>query len=119
MKIANGDAREFVQQRVPFQGSNIFAQFHTQYNEDGTDGPDTWYVVYSYGKHFPMYIWANGIWFANEDKYSRTTTRHQLQARPVSDGTKMHWLSTKWMQRLAQGGYRELVKARIVEGVAV
>lgn len=122
MKITNKDARKFVQQRLPFQGSNMFAEYFCPYPEDSSEGQHG-YVVYSYGKHFPMYICLHiggrDIWFANEDKYSRSTTRHQSQARPVTDGTKMHWLSTEWMKRLVQGGYRELVKARIVEGVAV
>ena len=122
MKIANKDARKFVQQRLPFQGSNLFAQVHTRNSEDGISEPDTWYVVYSYGKHFPMYICLHiggrDIWFANEDKYSRSTTRHQSQARPVTDGSKMHWLSTEWMQRLARGGYRVIAKERILQGVA-
>lgn len=112
MKIANRDAREWVLKQRPFQGSNMFAEF---------SGPDPkGYVVYSYGKHFPMYICLHlggyDVWFANEDKYSRSTTRHQSQARPIWDGTQMRWLSTKQMQQLAQGGYRSLAMERVLKG---
>lgn len=117
MKIANKDARKFVQQRVPFQGSNMFAEYFCPYPEGSSEGQHG-YVVYSYGKHFPMYICLHlggrDVWFANEDKFSRTTTRRQAQARPIGDGSQMHWLSTEWMRRLVMGGYRELVKSRVV-----
>lgn len=116
MKITNRDARKFVQQRLPFQGNNLFAQVHTRNSEDGTNGPDTWYVVYSYGTHWPLFIWVNGTWFENEDRFSVTTSKHRTQIHPHCPTVL---LSTEWMKRLAQGGYRELVKARIVEGVAV
>lgn len=39
------------------------------------------YVVYSYGRHFPMAVFKNGNWYVNEDKYSRTTTAHQSYVR--------------------------------------
>lgn len=109
MKIANKNASGYVANRQAFQGSNMFAEV-SQYG----------YVVYSYGKHFPMYICLHpggqDIWFANRDKRSRTTTRHQSQARPTWDGTKMHWLSTEWMRRIADGGYTAVVKYRIMTG---
>lgn len=110
MKIANRDARNFVRQRLPFQGSNLFAQVHTRNSE-----PDTWYVVYSYGVHWPLFICANGVWFENEDRFSVTTSKHRSQTHPHCP-TML--LSTEWMKKLAQGGYQALVKARIVEGVA-
>ena len=45
---------------------------------------DKVYVVYSYGDHFPTYIWSDAaqMWFANADKFSRTTTAHQSKAHP-------------------------------------
>lgn len=115
MKITNKDARKFVQQRIPFQGSNLFAQVHTRNSEDGISEPDTWYVVYSYGPHHPLFVWADGIWFENEDRFSATTSKHRSQTHPLCP-TVM--LSTEWMQRLARGGYRAIAKERILQGVA-
>lgn len=115
MKIANRDARKFVQQQHPFQGNNIFAQFHTQNNEDGTNGPDMWYAVYSYGAHWPLFVWANGTWFENEDRHSVTTSKHRTQTHPHCPTVL---LSTEWMKRLARGGYRAIAKERILQGVA-
>lgn len=39
------------------------------------------YVVYSYGTHFPVAVYKNGVWLVNEDKYSRTTSKHQGYVR--------------------------------------
>jgi hypothetical protein len=35
------------------------------------------YVVYSYGKHFPVALFKDGQWWLNTDRYSPTTSRHQ------------------------------------------
>lgn len=42
------------------------------------------YVVYSYGPHFPMFVFdrAFGQWYANEDRYSATTSKHIGQCYP-------------------------------------
>ncbi len=39
------------------------------------------YVVYSYGKHFPMAMYDGEQWRVNYDKYSRTTSKHQGYVR--------------------------------------
>jgi len=113
MKIANRDARQFVQKQHPFEGNNIYAQFHTQNNDDGTNGPDMWYVVYSYGDHWPLFIHAGDTWFENEDKHSVTTSKHRTQTHPHRPTVL---LSTKWMLRLAKGGYAAIAKERILQG---
>jgi hypothetical protein len=42
------------------------------------------YVVYSYGAHYPMYVYDQHIdrWYANTDYESNTTQRHKTQAKP-------------------------------------
>jgi hypothetical protein len=111
MKIANKHCRPYVEQRTPFQGSNLWGVWHKSTIVESTDKQ---YVVYSYGHHFPIYIFAGGQWFANKDKYSCTTSKHQGQARPYS--VEMHWLNTDSMQRLAVIGYTEFVKYRLMGG---
>ena len=115
MKIANRDARKFVQREHPFEGSNLFAEFKTQNNDDETNGPDMWYVVYSYNTTWPLFIKAEGIWFENEDRFSVTTSKHRTQSHPHCPTVL---LSVEWMRLLAKGGYQALVKARVIEGVA-
>jgi hypothetical protein len=71
------------------------------------------YVVYSYGTHFPMWVYDGEIdqWFGNSDKYSRTTSKHQSQTRPFVDMTMTH---TRTLQQIiAWGGYTEYTAARV------
>lgn len=81
MRVVNRDAREYVQKRVCFKGSNTFAEVC------GNNG--IFYVVYSYGYHFPMYVWDGSVWLENSDKYSRSTSRHQSQLHPLEETVKM------------------------------
>ena len=84
-RIANKIARAFVQKAEPFQGSNLFGEY-----DDSDEGSNTPYVVYSYGYHFPMFIYLNNIWYENSDKYSVSTSKQQSQARPTMDTIKLN-----------------------------
>jgi hypothetical protein len=108
MKIANKDARHFVQKEHPFEGSNLYAQFGCNH-----DTGETWYVVYSYGLHYPMFVKANGVWFENEDKYSPTTSKHRSQAHPLCPTVL---LATRHMLALSKDGYTALAGQRILHG---
>lgn len=112
MKVPNKLAREFVQKQHPFEGSNLYGRFHTTENPDGSH-TGSWYAVYSYGGHWPLFVYANDIWFENEDKFSSSTNRHRSQAHPHCPTVL---LSTKNMFVVANGGYTELVKQRIFHG---
>ena len=72
VKIANKNASSLIGNLVEFQGSNTF----------GVREKDGVYVVYSYGKHFPMYACINGEWFETMEKYSVSTSKQQTQLRP-------------------------------------
>jgi hypothetical protein len=106
MKVANSKCRALVQRRESFEGSNLYSRVYTNLNPD-----ENWYVVYSYGEHWPLFIHANGCWFENEDSYSQSTKRHRSQAHPH---TNTILLSTAWMKRLAQGGWAAIAKERIL-----
>ena len=112
MKIANRDARQYVLRRKPFDGSNLYARRRTLVTDDDTV---TWYTVYSYGEHYPMFIHINGHWFKNNDVCSRTTAKHKTQCYP--HGAITFPLSTQWMKVLAEQGYVALAKMRVTEGV--
>jgi hypothetical protein len=104
MKVANSKCRALVQQRKPFEGSNLYSRVYGNPHE-------SWYVVYSYGEHWPLFIHANGCWFENEEKASQSTSKHRSQAHPH---TNTILLSTAWMKRLAQGGWVAIAKERIL-----
>jgi len=123
MKVANKNARQLVEKQHPFEGSNLFGQLFCVDPKEPAPG-QSGYVVYSYGPHHPLlvavHVEGQDMWFANEDGYSQSTKRHMSQCRPdmYNKSIQLHWLSTGWMKRLVTGGYRELVEARVIEGVA-
>ena len=78
LKLRNSDVRRAVQERVEFKNTNgtLFSKWVTPFL----------YVVYSYGEHFPMFLYdgtpGRRGWAINTDKYSVTTSRHFSQAHP-------------------------------------
>lgn len=78
MKIANRIARVFVRELVPFTGNNLYAENRRQL-----------YVVFSYGEHWPLWVYdrTKDRWYENSDKYSSTTSKHKSQTRPIDDGS--------------------------------
>tara|TARA_Y100000310_G_scaffold212834_1_gene213710 strand:+ start:293 stop:613 length:321 start_codon:yes stop_codon:yes gene_type:complete len=82
MKIANNKARQYVTDKVEFDGSNTFGRWYGSLS----NGKPPVYVVFSYGYHFPMFAYINGEWFENNEKYSITTSKQQSQLRPACFG---------------------------------
>ena len=79
-RVSGWKAREYVQKLLPFHNSN--KQLYAQWEDD-------LYVVYSYGRHWPLYINWKGVWFANISKVSRTTTKHASQTHPLTQCVPM------------------------------
>lgn len=104
--IANKNCCSYVEKRKAFEGYSMWSTWHIE-------STDKHYVVYSYGHHFPMYIYDDGTaqWFGNKDKFSRTTSKHQSQARPRD--VDITWLSIDDMRTLAVVGYTELLRRRL------
>tara|TARA_R110002012_G_scaffold44746_1_gene119529 strand:+ start:56 stop:418 length:363 start_codon:yes stop_codon:yes gene_type:complete len=98
MKVANKNASKYVDELKVFEGSNTFAENKVSFDDEGL------YVVYSYGYHFPMYIYDRqaGIWVGNEDRYSMSTSKHQSQCRP-SEPIEC-WLNTHEMKEYTRCG---------------
>lgn len=99
-RVANSNARKYVQQRKPFRGNNTY----------GACIEDR-YVVYSYGEHWPLFMYDDGRWFANSDRYSRTTSKHRSQLHPLTDCTSM---SPSEMCDLAAYGFLGKLTRRLV-----
>lgn len=107
-KIANKDAREYVRNREQFKGSNLFT-------DEVELEKSTLYVVYSYGRHFPLFVAEtdadnNTRWFENIDKYSRSTSKQKTQIHPLYDTTK---LSVRDMRYLADDGFAALIARKL------
>lgn len=99
-KIANKDARSYVQNKNPFEGSNLYAKWH-----------NNTYVVYSYGEHFPLFVFSDGTWFENSERVSVTTSKHRSQVHPHCETTLLS--STEEMRLLAEIGYTAFAAKRL------
>lgn len=123
-KVPNRDCRPYIQARKPFVGSNLYGAVtvHWDYDHinDHYHNCRTGYAVYSYGEHWPLWYYddATAQWFGNEDKCSRTTTKHMSQTYPTYDASKIQWLPVRAMRILAGYGYQKLV-AKILAGEVV
>jgi hypothetical protein len=79
IKTSSGKCTQHVKNREVFKANNIFSE----------SLPDGAYVVYSYGHHFPMYLYTHGVWYRNKDRYSVSTSKHMSQASPGLDTVPM------------------------------
>ena len=87
MKVLNKKCSQYVSRCEDFQGSNLFGVHENSH-----------YVVYSYGRHFPIYANIGGVWYGNKGRYSVSTSKHQSQASPgVSD---LQWVGTDELKNL-------------------
>lgn len=98
MSLTTRNARALVQVRKNFKAANIFGQ---------NWGP--LYVVYSYGTHWPLYIYdsLSDKWFENEDRYSTTTSKHRTLTRP---NAKTLLRSCSWMKACIEAGGADLLE---------
>jgi len=74
VRTANIRGRELVQNKIPFKGNNT----HGEYVRGS-------YVVYSYG-WYPVFVFKDGQWFENENRYSVSTAKQMSQLRPFNQG---------------------------------
>ena len=78
MRVSNSDARASVQGKLSFKGNNTFGEWIGDV-----------YAVFSYGHHWPLFAFVDGIWFENQEKYSPTTSKHRGQLHPLEDTEKV------------------------------
>lgn len=89
IRTANKRALQYVNAKIPFKGSNTFGRWENNK-----------YIVYSYGVHFPLFIWDGGIWHINSSKYSKSTSRHQRQLHPTVETTYKHFNNEEMIKLL-------------------
>lgn len=76
LRTSNSEGRQLVTNRIPFKGSNT----HAEYVNSGKV-----YVVYSYD-WYPIFVYKDGQWFENENRYSMSTAKQISQLRPIGQG---------------------------------
>jgi len=75
--LPNAKVRSAVEGRLTFCNAN--ATLYGKWFDDGQT-----YVVFSYGSHWPLFLYRAGLWYENKQRASTTTTRHATVARPRS-----------------------------------
>lgn len=102
-------ARSYVQTRTEFKNSN-----GQLYGEWRTVNGHSHYTVYSYGMHWPLFIWVREVktWFENKDKFSPTTSKHRSYTHPYPPTIVP--LSCDNMRALDVRGYGEFIMDRLV-----
>lgn len=78
-KISNSKARQYVQDCKEFKANNLWAEW-----VESMGVPNARYVVYSYDRHWPLFVYdvMTEIWFENASKYGMTTSKHKTQSHP-------------------------------------
>ena len=115
---AHYEAAHYARERIPFR-SNIVPR---HVSRQGARIFGEWkqadlYVVYSYGYHWPMYVWddVERQWYGLDGKYSRSTTSHAGHACPAP-AQQIKWVDENTMKnQIATGDIVTRMK-RIVLG---
>lgn len=81
-RTSNTNCKEFVRKCLPFKASNLYGEWVYPHNEE----EPAMYVVYSWGTHFPLYIWepVERAWLGNTTGSTTSTQQHRWDARPDS-----------------------------------
>ena len=81
IRCSNREARRHVQNHRSFRGNNLYANWVVVSHDEYL------YVVYSYGEHWPLFIYhePTDTWFENLERHSVTTSKHRSQAHPHLD----------------------------------
>ena len=66
-KISNRNASTYVENKTPFKANNLSGDFENKS-----------FVVRSY-EHYPIFIYKDGQWFENENRYSVSTAKQMTQ----------------------------------------
>lgn len=118
MKRINGrTARPYVQRKEPFKNSNgqLYAQWHGAPSGEDPNARYSRYVVYSYGVHWPLFVYIpqTNQWFENRGRHSVTTSKHRAFTHPHCDTVP---LSVENIKLLARLGYSSMVFERLTGG---
>ena len=78
-RVTNRKCESLVQDKLPFRGSNMYGEWKSPLP---TTEPPV-YVVYSWGEHFPLYIYepTKDEWFINTDGTTNSSIQHRWDAQ--------------------------------------
>lgn len=101
----NSDARALVMLREEFKGNNIFAC-------NRVAGGRKMYIVYSWGEHWPMFIYddESGVWYGTSTRRSQSTGTHTRKCEP---NVTIRWMRSENLQAIALRGIVGYVEHKI------
>ena len=90
-RVSNRETRDYVKNLKEFKANNLWSEWVPDTNT-ANETEAARYVVYSYDRHWPLFIYEvkTDMWFENGSKYSVTTSKHKTQSHPYTDTTKLH-----------------------------
>jgi hypothetical protein len=106
VRISNANARQFVQRLVEFKANNLWSEWVADIDFHTNTQIDARYVVYSYDRHWPLFIYEVRVdaWFENASKYGVTTSKHKTQSHPHIGPDKITHLHVDDMIKVANNG---------------
>ena len=108
-RINGRHSRGYVQSKTAFKNSN--GQLYAEW-KDTPDGSLARYCVYSYGPHWPLFVYVPKVntWFENKEKYGPTTSKHRSFTHPHCQTVLLTLEQIKLLDRL---GYTRLINDRL------
>ena len=117
---SHDDAVRLSRYRDEFEHPSVYGLWKNVYqqipNKNEVEAIGRAYAIYSYGPHFPMYVYdeESGQWLGNSDKYSRTTSTHQSKYRPYEVAK---WFDTTTLKEILTRGYIGYITHRMENGL--
>lgn len=108
-RINGRTARPYVKARTPFKNSN--GQLYANWIGEPESNTGR-YTVYSYGPHWPLFVYVPKVntWFENKEKYGPTTSKHRTFTHPHCETVLLTLEQIKLLDRL---GYTSLINDRL------
>ena len=104
-RTPNYNAKVYTKAQLPFEGSNLRGYWRTT-----IDGKI--YVVESYG-WYPVYIFKDGKWYENSDRYSSSTGKQMNASQPYRWNdtlkTEVYLLTLRELEMIERGASHEQV----------
>mgnify|MGYP001565029497 CR=1 FL=1 len=99
-RVTNSTAYEYSSAKIPFKGSNLEGLWES-------NNVNKWnYVVLSY-EWYPIFLFADGVWYGNMEDYSATTNRQMSDSNPIrwNSGlkSKVIYLTTNELRLVREG----------------
>ena len=103
------DCVALARKKEQFQFNNVYSLYRHA-NALRIEPPT--YTVYSYGLHYPMYVYDYEAcqWYGNKDKSTPTTTRHMNKFKPYSVS---QWVGTETLSNISIHGIVETSAKRM------